>query len=236
MRKIFLDTETTGLGPEFGHRIVEIVALAFSSRGAEPEEFHSFCNPQREIDAGAEKIHGINAEFLADKPLFCDIAPALRDFLREGEILIHNAKFDCDFLDAEFARCDLSPVAEINPNITCTMEMSKRKNSGLRHHSLDNLCRYYEIDASERVTHNALLDARLLAKVYFAMSLEQMPMGMPSAAQTAPVEAAAALLQRADDNERAAHETYLDAMEKELQAAREGVETEDGGAGVVWRR
>ena len=225
MRQIFLDTETTGLESERGHRIIEIAALAYYNRRGTPEEFHYFCNPQREIDRGAQAVHGITAEFLADKPPFLEIAEELRDFLHEGEIMIHNAAFDRAFLDAEFARCEMPRLADINPNITCTLEMSRQKNTGLPRHRLEDLCKYWGVDDSERKTHNAMLDVRLLAQVYFAMSREQISMAMPDSIPAAEIHQAKPVLRRAAAAaERAAHEAYLDGMEKET------------GAAAVWRR
>lgn len=225
MKQIFLDTETTGLEAERGHRIIEIAALAFEDRRGGAVEFHHFCNPQREIDQGASNVHGITAEFLADKPLFSDIAEELREFLREGEIMIHNAAFDCAFLDAEFNRCGMPPLSEINPNITCTLEMSRHKNAGLSRHRLEDLCKYWNVDDSERQTHNAMLDVRLLSQVYFAMSREQISMAMPDSAPSLKLPPPPpSVLRAASAAESAAHEAYLDAMEKET------------GAAAVWRQ
>ena len=225
MRQIFLDTETTGLEAERGHRIIEVVALSYQDRRqAEDDKFHHFCNPQRAIDAEAQKVHGIDSEFLADKPAFAEIAPALQDFLRGGEVVIHNAAFDRSFLDAEFARCKLPPTAEIC-KIVCSLEMSRAKVPGLRHYRLEDLCRHFGVDDSARTTHNALLDAKLLAQMYFAMTREQMPMAMSyRAARRTPQRAAPIIARPASEKELAAHEAFLDAMEKET------------GAPPIWRR
>ncbi len=225
MKQIFLDTETTGLGVERGHRVIEIAALAYCDRRGAAEELHYFCNPQREIDRGARDVHGITEEFLADKPLFADIAAELCEFLREGEIMIHNAEFDREFLDAEFKRCGMPPLSKFNPNITCTLEMSRQKNLGLSRHRLEDLCKHWGVDDSGRQTHNAMLDVRLLSQVYFAMSREQISMAMPDSAPSIemPPPPPAALL-AASAAECAAHEAYLNAMEKET------------GAPSVWRQ
>lgn len=225
MKQIFLDTETTGLSARDGHRIIEVVALAYHQRRPLDEGcFHRFCNPQRDIDAGAQKVHGISAEFLSDKPPFAEFAPILQDFLRGGEIIIHNAAFDCEFLDAEFARCELPPMKQISGRVTCSLEMSRRKNTALRHHRLEDLCRYWGVDDSARVKHSALLDAQLLAQVYYAMTREQMPMNMRAVAAPAVTAAAAVRLVAAKPLEVAAHESYLDDMEKESSVT------------AIWRR
>ena len=235
MKQIFLDTETTGLESD-NHRIVEIAALAYQNR-KEAATFHYFCNPQREIDREAIGVHGLTAEFLADKPLFSGIAEELREFLREGEILIHNAAFDCAFLNAEFGRCNMPPLEEINPQITCTLELSRRKNAGMSRHRLEDLCKHWGVDDSERQTHNALLDVRLLAKVYFAMSREQISMEMPSAAASgAAAPAAPVILRAAGEKEIAAHEAYLDAMEKEMQKAAAAEDGNTPPPAAIWRR
>ena len=128
-REIFLDTETTGLEHET-HRILEVAGIAFVDRKPmENGTFHAYCNPQRAIDADAEKIHGMSAQFLADKPLFGDIAQGLQDFLRGADVFIHNVDFDSKFLDKEFARCNLPPLAEVARSVTCTLKLSRKKNS-----------------------------------------------------------------------------------------------------------
>ena len=223
MRQIFLDTETTGLSPRDGHRIIEVVALAYHQRRPLDDGcFHRFCNPQRDIDADAQKVHGISTEYLADKSVFSEIAPALQDFLRGGEIIIHNAAFDCEFLDAEFSRCGLPPMKQISGRITCSLVLSRQKNP-LRRHRLEDLCRHFGVDDSARVTHSALLDARLLAQVYYAMTREQMPMDIRAAAAEIKPAAAVRLL-TASPAEVAAHEAYLSDMEEESSLA------------AVWRR
>lgn len=225
MKQIFLDTETTGLEAERGHRIIEVVALSYHDRRmAEDGRFHHFCNPRRAIDIDAQKVHGIDADFLADKPEFSEIAAALQDFLRGGEVIIHNAAFDRAFLDAEFARCKMPPLNEIC-NVSCSLEMSRAKIPGMRHHRLEDLCRHFGVDDSARTTHNALLDAKLLAQVYFAMTREQMPMAMSSGAvRRTSLRAAPVITRAASEAELSAHEEFLAAMEKET------------GVKPIWRR
>ena len=217
--KIFLDTETTGLDAEKGHRIIEIVAIAYENRQAISQDgiFHEFCNPQREIDVDAQKVHGLDAAFLADKPLFGDIAARLQDFLRDREIFIHNAAFDVAFLNKEFERCQLPKTEKIATNIVCTLEMSRLKNA-IRRHRLEDLCRHFNIDDSARTTHSALLDARLLAQVYFAMAREQMSIDITYGKKNITnVTAAAIISQLANADEIAAHQAYLEDMEAQTK-------------------
>lgn len=225
MRQIFLDTETTGLEAERGHRIIEVVALSYlDRRQTEAGRVHYFCNPHRAIDPDAQKVHGIDVEFLADKPDFSVVAEELRDFLRGGEVIIHNAAFDSGFLNAEFARCKLSPLEDIC-RVVCSLEMSRAKVQGLRRHRLEDLCKHFGVDDSSRTTHNALLDAQLLAQVYFAMTREQMPMAMPSrGAPRMSLRAAPVITRAVSAQELAAHEAFLTAMEEET------------GVKPIWRR
>lgn len=213
MKHIFLDTETTGLEAERGHRIVEVVALAYENRQPK-DDFHSFCNPERAIDAQAQKVHGITPSFLEDKPIFSAIAKELAEFLDGNEIIIHNAEFDCAFLDAEFGRCKMPPIREIC-KITCSLELARRRVTGLRHYRLEDLCRHFGVDDSARVTHNARLDAELLAGVYFAMMREQMPMTMSYDNRALDIEASPVIASHLSEEERAAHERYMDIMESE---------------------
>ncbi|MGU9950972.1 MAG: DNA polymerase III subunit epsilon [Gammaproteobacteria bacterium WSBS_2016_MAG_OTU1] len=219
MKQIFLDTETTGLEPKDGHRIVEVVAIACSNRRfADEETFHHFCNPERDIEQEAQSVHGLTADFLADKTVFADIANDLQDFLRDGEIIIHNAEFDCAFLDSEFERCGLPPVKSIAKKITCSLKLSRQKNITLRRHRLEDLCRHFGVDDSARTSHSALLDAKLLAQVYYAMMREQMPMAMKESITKMMVQPAAKVqLLAATAEELTAHEAYIESMEKDAK-------------------
>jgi len=175
MRQIILDTETTGLDPKDGHRVIEIGCIELVNRRLTDRTFHVYINPEREIDQEAIDVHGITNEFLADKPNFAGIADEFVEFIRGAELIAHNASFDINFLDSELSRI---PEA---PNIFSlmhggaaidTLAMAKEKRPGKRN-SLDALCRDYKIDASERTLHGALLDAELLTRVYLAMTREQ---------------------------------------------------------------
>ena len=170
MRQIVLDTETTGLEPSQGHRIIEIGCLELMHRRATGNNFHIYLNPQREIDQGAVEVHGLTNEFLADKPLFEDVVDKMLDYLKGAELLIHNAPFDVGFLNAELNQLNrgLPCIADIC-EITDTLPMARKKHPGQKN-SLDALCKRYEVDNSKREYHGALLDAELLAEVYLGMT------------------------------------------------------------------
>jgi DNA polymerase III subunit epsilon len=169
MRQIVLDTETTGIGPEVGHRIIEIGCVELVDRKLTNNHFHVYLNPQREIDEGAFRVHGISAEFLQDKPLFKDIFSEFIEFIRGAELIIHNAAFDVGFLNAEFKL--LGSAYQINDlcSVCDTLILAREKHPGQRN-NLDALCKRYEIDNSNRILHGALLDAEILAFVYLAMT------------------------------------------------------------------
>ncbi len=172
MRQIILDTETTGLDPALGHRVIEIAAVEILNRRFTDKHYHQYLNPEREIEAGALQVHGITGEFLADKPRFRDVANELLEFIEGAELIIHNAPFDVAFLDQEFALCGLKPTSFYCPVITDTLKMAKGLHPGKRN-SLDSLCERYLVDNSARTLHGALLDARLLAEVYLSMTRGQ---------------------------------------------------------------
>lgn len=175
MRQIILDTETTGLDPNDGHRVIEIGCIEMVNRRLTDRTFHVYINPEREIDQEAIAVHGITNEFLADKPNFSGIADEFIEFVRDAELIAHNAPFDVSFLEAELERIPGAPSifslmhggAAVD-----TLSMAKEKRPGKRN-SLDALCRDYKVDASERTLHGALLDAELLTRVYLEMTREQ---------------------------------------------------------------
>lgn len=172
MRQIILDTETTGLDPALGHRIIEIAAVEIVNRRFTDRNYHQYVNPEREIESGAIEVHGITAEFLQDKPKMREVAKEFVDFVSGSELIIHNAPFDVGFLDHELALLELQPIGRYCPLITDTLKMAKGLHPGKRN-SLDALCERYQIDNSARTLHGALLDARLLAEVYLAMTRGQ---------------------------------------------------------------
>ncbi len=170
LRQIVLDTETTGLKPEEGHRIIEIGCVELLNRRITRKQFHVYINPQRPIDADAMRVHGISNEFLQDKPLFADVVNHFIEFIRGAEVLIHNAPFDVGFLNHELALLGGSfDTLEISCSIFDTLAFAKNKHPGQRN-SLDALCKRYNIDNSQRELHGALLDAQILAEVYLQMT------------------------------------------------------------------
>ncbi|MET0026862.1 MAG: DNA polymerase III subunit epsilon [Candidatus Thiodiazotropha sp.] len=181
MRQIVLDTETTGLEPEQGHRIIEIGCVELIDRRLTGNNFHQFLQPDREIDAAAIEVHGITNEFLADKPRFCDVVDDFVDYVRGAELIIHNAPFDVGFLNHElkFMRSTLN-IDELCA-VTDTLVMAKRMHPGQRN-SLDALCKRYNIDNSHRELHGALLDAEILADVYLRMTGGQTALSLDDAA------------------------------------------------------
>ena len=169
-RQIVLDTETTGLEPSQGHRIIEIGCVEMVNRRLTGRHFHQYINPQREVEAGAIEVHGITNEMLADKPVFADVAGPFLEFVKGAELVIHNAPFDVGFLDAELSQLgsDLPRINEIC-SVLDTLVMARQKHPGQRN-SLDALCQRYDVDNSQRDLHGALLDAEILADVYLMMT------------------------------------------------------------------
>ena len=170
MRQIVLDTETTGLEPKQGHRIIEIGCVEIINRRKTENYYHQYINPQREIDDGAYDVHGISNEFLANKPRFGDIAQEFIAFIRDSELIIHNAPFDTGFINAELNLLGKQwGVLEDYCTITDTLLMAREMHPGQKN-SLDALCQRYEIDNSQRNLHGALLDAQILLDVYLVMT------------------------------------------------------------------
>lgn len=169
MRQIVLDTETTGIGHELGHRIIEIGCVELQDRKLTGNHFHVYLNPQRAVDEGAFRVHGISTEFLQDKPLFKDIADEFMRFVEGTELIIHNAPFDMGFLNAELALINWPVLLKDYCTVFDTLVLAREKHPGQRN-SLDALCKRYEIDNSNRTLHGALLDAEILASVYLAMT------------------------------------------------------------------
>ncbi len=220
MRQIFLDTETTGLYPAQGHRIIEIAAVEMVNRRPTNNHYHVYLNPEREIDPAAQEVHGITLEFLQDKPLFESVVQELMTFIRDAELIIHNAPFDVGFLNSELGRIGLKPIETMCGKITDTLKMAKDSRPGQRN-NLDALCRHFGIDNSKRTLHGALLDAELLAEVYMAMTRGQdsfmMDLGQTQQmAMNQFVSNSARNLKiiKADDSELAAHEEYVKSLAK----------------------
>lgn len=220
MRQVFLDTETTGLDHNQGHRIIEIAAVEVINRRITRNHFHIYLNPDREIDIGAQEVHGITLEFLQDKPRFADIVQEFTGFVADAELIIHNAPFDVGFLNAELGRVGHHLLEHCCTSIVDTLKMAKEMRPGQRN-SLDALCRHFGVDNSRRTLHGALLDAELLADVYLAMTrgqeslmidmLEKPGMGDQHVVLTR-TEPLTVIL--ANDNELAAHHEYLESLRK----------------------
>jgi DNA polymerase-3 subunit epsilon len=234
MRHIVLDTETTGLDPKDGHRIIEIGCVEMIDRRLTGNNYHVYLQPDRQVDEGAIEVHGITNEFLADKPRFADVAQEFIDYLRGAELIIHNAPFDVGFINAELER--LGPAwgrVEDYCTVTDSLALARELHPGQRN-SLDALCKRYEVDNSHRELHGALLDSEILADVYLLMTGGQVSLALDSpleAASNGPAEERIGLdgerpalrIANVSDAEREAHEACLDAIEK-------------AGGGCVWRR
>lgn len=221
MRQIFLDTETTGLYPDQGHRIIEIAAVEMLNRRPTKRHFHLYINPEREIDACAQEVHGISLEFLQDKPLFAQIANDFIEFIRGAELIIHNAPFDVGFLNMELSRLGMDPLASFISGVIDTLKMAKEMRPGQRN-NLDALCRHFGIDNSQRTLHGALLDAELLADVYIAMTRGQesllMELSTPEQQTTAQsqieVDFSAIKRLQPSEEELASHQQYIASLSK----------------------
>lgn len=170
MRQIVLDTETTGLEPRQGHRIIEIGCIELIDRRPTRNDFHRYLNPERDIEAGAEAVHGLSRKFLSTKPLFIDVVQPLLEYIDGAELIIHNAPFDVGFLNHEIKLLNKEyMLIEERCQILDTLPLARQMHPGQRN-SLDALCKRYGVDNSKRDLHGALLDARLLADVYLAMT------------------------------------------------------------------
>ncbi len=220
MRQIFLDTETTGLYPAHGHRIIEIAAIEMVNRRPTNNHFHVYLNPEREIDAAAQEVHGITLEFLQDKPFFAAVAADMLDFVRDAELIIHNAPFDVGFLNSELGRIGLQPIDTICGKITDTLKLAKDARPGQRN-NLNALCSHFGIDNSRRTLHGALLDAELLAEVYMSMTRGQdsllidLVQTQQAAVQEVGVKQERDLkVLKADEEELVAHKDYIKSLAK----------------------
>ena len=227
-RQVVLDTETTGLNAKLGDRVIEIGCVEVLSRSIGERHFHAYLNPERDVDEGASRVHGLTREFLADKPRFAEIAPGLLEYLRGAEVVIHNAEFDVEFLDAELDRAGLGRLAEHAAGVVDSLALARELHPGKKN-SLDALCERYAVDNSHRTLHGALLDARLLAEVYLAMTRGQESLMMEleadgSAAAADKIDTSGLIVVQASAEELSAHERVLDAIDKESKT------------GSLWRR
>jgi len=231
-RQVVLDTETTGLEVSKGHRVIEIGCIELIERRPTGRHFHRYLNPDREIDAGASEVTGLTLDFLADKPRFPAIVDELLDFIRDAELIIHNAAFDVGFIDHELTLCGAAVRRVVDcARVTDTLAMARERYPGKRN-SLDALCSRLEIDNGHRKLHGALLDAELLADVYLAMTTGQGDLTLAAGAVASNRASATTLfdsmavplcVRRATDAERTLHAQAIDRLD-----ARSG--------GSVWRR
>jgi DNA polymerase-3 subunit epsilon len=227
MRQIVLDTETTGLNPRSGDRVIEIGCVELVDRRLTGNNFHSYINPERDSEEGALAVHGLTTEFLSDKPKFAEIANEFRDYISGAEVIIHNAPFDVGFLDAEFKRLSIPRFAEHVGEIIDTLVRAKEMHPGKRN-SLDALCDRYGVSNAHRALHGALLDAELLAEVYLAMTRGQNSLTIDLTVEEAaladgdkidagPLADIVVLLATGD--ELAEHESMLKNLDKEVRGS-----------------
>ena len=223
-RQIVLDTETTGIQVGQGHRIIEIGCVELLNRKITHKKFHCYLNPQREIDAGAQAIHGLNLSFLADKPLFADLAAEFISFIQGAELIIHNATFDVGFINNELQLCQQNwkSLTEYC-RVLDTLALARKLHAGLRN-NLDALCKRYGIDNTHREYHGALLDAYLLAQVYLSMTegqrslLDELDRTMNAAFQPSLGqinEKRQKIVIKATEEEQKSHLEYLQKMIKQ---------------------
>ena len=225
LRQIVLDTETTGLDPAAGHRIIEIGCVELVNRRATKNTFQRYINPEREIDVAASEVHGIENHFLEDKPVFADVAEEFLNFVDGAELVIHNADFDISFINHEFARVDCVPD-DIRTRCGCldTLSLARRMHPGQRN-NLDALAKRYEVDNSKRELHGALLDAQILAEVYLAMTGGQVTLSLDSQADAAQDSTSAfstvrrdgleLVVIRASAQEQETHRAYLEQIREQ---------------------
>ena len=217
MRKIVLDTETTGLDPKKGHRIIEIAAIELEGRKVSKRHFHHYLDPEREVDEEAARVHGFTWDMLRGNVKFADIAAGFLEFVEGAELLAHNAPFDMSFINNELQLMGLPPLQ--NP-VMDTLKLAKEMHPGKKN-GLDALCSRYEIDNTHRTLHGALLDTELLAEVYFAMTRgqeslldEDTPVALPSAALNMDAARPPLRVLLPDADELAAHGKQLEAIDK----------------------
>ncbi|MGZ8294968.1 MAG: DNA polymerase III subunit epsilon [Telluria sp.] len=225
MRQIVLDTETTGLNPRTGDRVIEIGCVELNNRMLTGNNFHRYINPERDSDEGALAVHGLTTEFLLDKPKFAEIAAELREYIQGAELIIHNAPFDLGFLNHEFKLLGLPPFVQYASGVIDTLVNAKEMHPGKRN-SLDALCDRYGVSNSHRKLHGALLDAELLADVYLSMTRGQNSLSMEIEVEAPNIggalEAVALadiIVMRASDDEMAAHASLLEGLDKQVKGA-----------------
>jgi DNA polymerase-3 subunit epsilon len=223
MRQVVLDTETTGLEVEQQHRVIEIGCVELFNRRLTGRSFHKYLNPERDIEEGAVQVHGLTRERLAKEPTFSEVHLELLEFVRDAELIIHNAPFDVAFLDAELKRIDAAHRVADLCRVLDTLALARQMHPGQRN-SLDALCKRYSVDNSRREYHGALLDARILAEVYLAMTGGQGSLTLSAESDTvrsrarhdAPMRSLdmRIVVVNASEEETAAHEQILALLDK----------------------
>jgi DNA polymerase-3 subunit epsilon len=223
MRQIVLDTETTGLNPRTGDRVIEIGCVEMMNRRLTGSNLHFYINPERDSEEGALAVHGLTTEFLSDKPRFQEIAEDLRSYIQGAEVIIHNAPFDLGFLNHEFARLGLPSFTEHCSSVIDTLVNAKEMRPGKRN-SLDALCDHYGVSNAHRKLHGALLDAELLADVYLSMTRGQNSLSMDVEVEVSSdgavleaVPLGEVIVLAADESEAGAHEALLNGLDKAVK-------------------
>lgn len=225
MRQIVLDTETTGLDPKQGHRIIEIAGVEFVNRRPTGRNIHFYLNPEREIDSGATDVHGFTWDMLRDKAKFSDVAEEFIEFARDAQLIIHNAPFDVAFLDEELKRADLPAVGAVVADVIDTLAMARDHFPGKKN-SLDALCERFGVSNAHRTLHGAMLDAQLLAEVYLSMTRGQDSLTIDIAIPMSVIDGALAMEALADvrvllpsEDELELHQAYLAELQRESRGA-----------------
>lgn len=225
MRQVILDTETTGLNPRTGDRVIEIGCVELINRKLTGNNYHQYINPERDSDPGALAVHGLTTEFLSDKPKFADIAADFCAYIKGAELIIHNAPFDMGFLEAELAKLAMPRCDSLITNVIDTLVIAKQMHPGKRN-SLDALCDRYGISNAHRQLHGALLDAELLADVYLSMSRGQNSLVMDepevviqtqTTTQISTQETVKIMVKAASEEELNAHQKTLESLDKAVK-------------------
>jgi DNA polymerase III subunit epsilon len=216
VRQIVLDTETTGLNARLGDRIIEIGCVEMIDRRLTGNHFHSYVNPERDIEEGALKVHGITVEFLQDKPRFGEIATEFLEYVRGAELVIHNAAFDMEFLNEELKRLGHEPLESVVAGVVDTLRAARELHPGKKN-SLDALCERYAVDNAHRMLHGALLDAELLADVYLAMTRGQESLAIEVQGVRPVMDGTALVVLVATPDEEAGHAALLAGIAKEAR-------------------
>jgi DNA polymerase III subunit epsilon len=234
MRQVVLDTETTGLEVQQQHRVIEIGCVELFNRRLTGRTYHQYLNPQRDIDEGAQQVHGLTREKLAKEPTFAQVHPQFLEFIGGAELIIHNAPFDVAFLNAEFARIEIAHKVNDLCRVLDSLALARQMHPGQRN-NLDALCKRYSVDNSRRDYHGALLDARILAEVYLAMTGGQANLTLSAESDTARSRARQAAPARTGDGPRV---VVIRPSEHELAAHEHVLALLDKASGgrTVWRK